>query len=457
MNYETLKAALYTGDNIDVLRGINDNVVDLVYLDPPFNSNRNYAAPIGSPAEGQSFKDVWTLDDIRLEEHGLLAEAEPALYEVIAAARLASGKGMQAYLTMMASRLLELRRVLKPTGSLYLHCDDTAGAYLRLVLDCVFGKGWFQNEVVWKRTSGRANANRYGRVHDLLLYYSGSNPTWNPPYRDHDEDYLKKFNKSDERGRYQDILLSGTPTEGNTARWIGENVIPGWPKDYADLSVEERRRVLDEYGLLHWTKTGKPRLKLYLEATLGTAVTDLFLDIPAVNSQAVERTGWSTQKPLALLERIINASSNPGDLVLDPFCGCATACLAAEKLGRRWIGIDESPLARKIVRDRLSNELGLPGLDVAFYDDPPVRTDLTVALPKADAKHELYGKQEGDCAGCLTHFPFRNLTIDHIVPKKKGGADHQSNYQLLCQACNSTKGTRSQAEFLARLKEKGIR
>ena len=177
-------------------------------------------------------------------------------------------------------------------------------------------------------------------------------------------------------------------------------------------------------------------------------------EIPRISNTGGERTGWATQKPLALLERIIKASSNEGDVVLDPFCGCATACLAAEKLGRQWIGIDLSPLAVKIMKGRLSNELGLGGLDVAYYDQPPVRTDLAAPLPKPEIKHLLYGAQEGDCAGCLTHFPFRNLTIDRIQP---GGQYHQDNTQLLCGACNSMKGKRSQAEFLARLREKGLR
>ena len=163
--------SLYTGDNLPILRGLNSDSVDLVYLDPPFNSNRNYAAPIGSAAEGAAFKDVWTLDDVTEAEHGLLADQSPALYEVIAASRLAHGAGMMAYLTMMGGRLLELRRVLKPSGSIYLHCDPTASHYLKMVMDCVFGKAAFVNEVIWSYKGGGAGKRHFSRKHDVLLVY----------------------------------------------------------------------------------------------------------------------------------------------------------------------------------------------------------------------------------------------------------------------------------------------
>jgi len=196
-------------------------------------------------------------------------------------------------------------------------------------------------------------------------------------------------------------------------------------------------------------------LKRYLDEQKGQPIDDVWNDIPPLNSQAKERTGYPTQKPLALLDRIILASSNPGDMVLDPFCGCATACVAAEKLGRQWIGIDLSPVAASLVKTRIENEMGL-FFALNHREDIPRRTDLGKLPSYKTHKHQLFGKQEGLCAGCRVAFPFRNMTIDHIVPQSKGGTDHIDNLQLLCGACNSLKGNRDQAWFLADLKKRGI-
>ena len=183
--------AVWTGDNLAVLRGMNSECVDLIYLDPPFNSNRTYEAPIGSRAAGAAFKDAWTLDDVDVHEHGELADRNPAAHAVIQAARQAHGKGMMAYCIMMAVRLLEMRRILKPTGSIYLHCDPTASHYLKLLMDGIFGRANFRNELVWKRTSGRSDARRFGRVHDAILYYvNGGDAVWNTQYLPHDEERM---------------------------------------------------------------------------------------------------------------------------------------------------------------------------------------------------------------------------------------------------------------------------
>ena len=446
--------SLYTGDNLPILRGLNSDSVDLVYLDPPFNSNRNYAAPIGSAAEGAAFKDVWTLDDVTEAEHGLLADQSPALYEVIAASRVAHGAGMMAYLTMMGGRLLELRRVLRPSGSIYLHCDDTANAYLRMVMDAVFGKAAFRNEIIWKRqSSNNASGSKCGRVADHILFYAGSDAVWNSDVRHELSATELREYKPDVDGRMYKCENLTAPGGRRQFTWRGATPSPsrGWLFPADELEAMLKR------GEIELGRNGNAKLrgrKRYLADNPGQKLQSIWTDIVRVGNTARERTGWATQKPLALLERIIRASSNEGDIILDPFCGCATACLAAEKLGRQWIGIDLSPLAVKIMKGRLTNELGLGGLDVAYYDQPPVRTDLAAPLPKPEIKHLLYGAQEGDCAGCLTHFPFRNLTIDRIQP---GGQYHQDNTQLLCGACNSMKGRRSQAEFLARLREKGLR
>lgn len=196
---------MWTGDNLDIMRGMNSESVDLIYLDPPFNSNQNYAAPIGSEAAGAAFKDTWTLDDVDLAWHGEIAEQHPALYAIIGAARESHGAGMQSYLIMMGVRILEMRRLLKPTGSIYLHCDPTASHYLKLLMDAVFGSGNFKTEVVWKRSSAHSDTKQgrrqHGRIHDILLFYTRSDEwTWNPVYTEYDREYVEKFYKHVEPG-----------------------------------------------------------------------------------------------------------------------------------------------------------------------------------------------------------------------------------------------------------------
>ena len=473
---------IWTGDNLDIMRGMNSECVDLIYLDPPFNSNRNYAAPIGSEAAGAAFKDTWTLSDVDEAWHGEIADREPAIYAIIDAARQSHGKAMKSYLIMMAVRLLELRRVLKPTGSIYLHCDPTASHYLKLLMDAVFGASKFRNEVIWKRTAGRSDGKQFGRVHDVLLFYAGRGTVWNRQYTEHSPAYVEKaYRNKDERGlwRSDQLTASGvrhgesgelwrgidpgsvgrhwnTPTQGGMSDFIvNKGLIPGWPESYP--TVQDRLDALDASGLIHWPERGRmPSLKRYLESTIGVAVEDVFTDIGKLEASATEKIGYPTQKPLALLERIIAASSNEGDVVVDPFCGCATACIAAEKLGRQWVGIDISSKAAELVQVRLRKEIGLFWQGI-HRTDIPQRTDLGELPNYRTHKHSLYGKQEGQCVGCLTLFPFRNMTADHIIPQSKGGSDHLENLQLLCNACNSMKGAGSQEVFVARLRAEGIR
>ena len=478
---------LFTGDNLNVMRGINSDSVDLVYADPPFNSNRDYAALIGSAAAGAAFKDTWTLSDVDIAWIGLIADREPALASIIESAGLAHGKGMQAYLTMMSVRLLELRRILKASGSIYLHCDPTASHYLKLVMDCVFGRDWFRNEIAWKRTSAHSSAKRFAPVHDTLLFYANDQSTWLPQYLPLGESYVARdYRHSDERGRYRVDNLTGSglrdgksgepwggfdpsssgrhwgvPSSGAYAQWIEDNLIPGYK---SIPGAHERLDALSDAGLVDWTPNGYPRLKRYLAGSRGEAVSDFISDIQNVNNRSKEHVGYPTQKPIALLERIIKASSNEGDVVLDPFCGCATALVAAETLNRQWTGIDLSTLAVKLVLSRLEKAADAGALlqggklpDVRHRTDIPKRTDVGELPPYKTHRHTLYGKQEGNCAGCRIHFPFRNLTVDHIIPKSRGGTDHLDNLQLLCNACNSMKGTIDQAAFVAKLKQQGMK
>ena len=467
---------IFSNDNLPVLRGIDTESVDLIYLDPPFNSNRNYAAPIGSAAAGAAFKDTWTLSDVDNAWHGEIADREPALYQAIHAAELTHGKGMKSYLIMLAVRLLEMKRVLKKTGSIYLHCDPTASHYLKSVMDAVFGKNNFKNEIVWQRTNTHGLGKQFGRVHDIILFYSKSlQKVWNDVYTAHDPEYIKKaYRHQDERGFFQiDNLTAGSVTEkgesGQPWRGIDPSLVgrnwstpqrSAWPEgveppnNYEKLSVHERLEALDAAGLIYSPPKGRvPRFKRYLSTSQGRRVHDVITDINPVASKSKERIGYPTQKPVALLERIIKASSNKDDIVLDPFCGCATTCVAAERLQRHWIGIDISPKAVDLVRVRLEAEVGIFG-DVIHRTDIPKRSEK---LPNYRThKHTLYGKQEGLCNGCRTQFPFRNMTVDHIVPQSQGGTDHEDNLQLLCGACNSTKGQSTQADLISRLKSQGV-
>ena len=431
---------------------MNSHSVDLIYLDPPFNSGRQWSAPIGSEAAGASFKDAWTLSDVDLAWHGEIAEEYPALYGILDAAGVAHGKAMKSYLIYMAVRLMELKRVLAPTGSIYLHCDDTAGAYLKMTLDAVFGADLYRNEITWKRSQQKGTRGKrrsYARTSDRILFYSGG--TLETPMTMPEE--MPEFPHSDGRGKYRAVtplLADATLHASPRYEWRGMNPEYGWRASRDNLQE------LADQDRIHWTASGRPYRKQYRNEYAGVPISADWSDIPIASGK--ERTGYRTQKPLALLERIIAASSNEGDMVLDPFCGCATACVAAGKLGREWAGIDISPKAAELVRSRLRGELGL------FYrgahrTDVPARTDLGDIPPyNADInKRTLYGEQEGVCNGCRLLFPYRNLTIDHVVPQSRGGGDELGNLQLLCAACNSAKGSGTHEALIAKLVDEGIR
>ena len=316
---------IWTGDNLDILRGVNSESVDLIYLDPPFNSNRDYAAPVGSRAAGAAFKDTWTLSDLDTAYMGLIADEHPAMYKAIETAGLTHGKGMQSYLCMMAVRLLEMRRVLKTTGSIYLHCDPTASHYLKTLMDAIFGSDSFRSEITWKRTSahsdGRQGRRQHGRIHDVLLYYTKSDQwTWNPIYTDYDPEYIERFYRyvepeTNRRYRLGDLTGPGGAAKGNPMYEV-MGVTRYWRYS------KERMRELIEAGRIVQRRTGAvPSYKRYLDEMPGVPLQDQWTDIRPVQSRSKERIGYPTQKPLALLERIIESSSDPGDIVLDPFCG----------------------------------------------------------------------------------------------------------------------------------------
>ena len=413
---------LFYGDNLTILRDPHhfpDASVDLIYLDPPFNSNRSYNVLFrdesgrDSDAQITAFEDSWhwgrSTEDLYTD---LVTGADERLVNLISALvgdldrpGLLGRNQMSAYLVMMAARLVELHRVLKPTGSLYLHCDPTASHYLKMLLDGIFGPRNYRNEIVWKRTSAHNDPNRYGRITDSIFFYTNSEDfSWNTQYGVYSEEYLDKFFRyEDERGKYRVDNLTGPKTSSGESgsewrgysptssgrswsvprrivRKLGGDEALSWP-------INKRLDLMDKHGYIHWPKRGGvPAFKSYLNELPGPPVQSLWDNIQPLSVNAKERLGYPTQKPLALLERIIRASSNPGDVVLDPFCGCGTAIDAAHSLGRRWLGIDVTHLSVALMKYRLQDRHGLrAGHDYRVIGEPQ---DLAGARNLAEQEHD---------------------------------------------------------------------
>jgi site-specific DNA-methyltransferase (adenine-specific) len=362
--------ALYYGDNLPILRDfIPSHSVDLVYLDPPFNSNRDYnlifrdASGLQSDASILAFEDTWHWGPDASAKYDYLTNSArhqgrvpESVSQVIAALRTGiKGSDMLAYLVEMAVRLVELRRVLKPTGSLYLHCDPTASHYLKVILDAIFGPENFRSDITWKRTNVHSDSKDWSAVADTLLYYvkdGESKFCWNPTYAAHTPEYLDaKYRRQDPGGRsYRLSDLNAPGGRGPVYEYRG--LTRAW------RFTEENMRQLDSEGRIY-KDSRVPQLKRYLDEMQGTLLTNVWTDINPINAMAKERLGYPTQKPVALLERIVSASSNPGDVVLDPFCGCGTALVAAQKLGRQWIGIDITYLSIAVMKARLHDMFGI--------------------------------------------------------------------------------------------------
>lgn len=404
---------LFHGDNLPFLRGMNSNSVHLIATDPPFNKNRDFHATPDSLADGASFQDRWSWErDVHEEWVDQIKDDFPHVMEVINGSRASYGDDMGAFLCFMGVRLLEMKRVLREDGSIYLHCDPTAGHYVKELMDAVFGRKNFRNEIVWHYTGGGRSKTYFSRKHDtILLYAKGKACT---------------FNVDEIRVPYKET--SGYAKSGITA------------------------------------KSGKK----YMPNPKGTPIDDVW-DIPIINPLSKERTGYPTQKPLVLYERIIRASSNKGDIVLDPFCGCATTPVAAERLGRQWVGIDIWNKAHETIIRRLQSEgLAAPDGDtggqlltkgqIGYQTLPPVRTDdgqeavpflktrRRVEEPKGPkmSRTEMYdillSKQGSRCQGCDRVFDDpRYLELDHNTPRSDGGLNHISNRVLLCGPCNKLK------------------
>jgi site-specific DNA-methyltransferase (adenine-specific) len=409
---------LYYGDNLDILRNhIPDESIDLIYLDPPFNSNRSYnvlfreSGGAGSGAQIEAFEDTWqwgqaaqgAYEEVVTGPHQRVARMLQAMVEGL------GHNDVTAYLSMMAIRLVELHRALKPTGSIYLHCDPTTGHYLKMLLDAIFDPRNFRNEIVWQRFKFHADAKRFGRVTDRLLFCSKSSEfNFNGPRAPFSDRYVEsKFTHVDTDGR-RFRLSDLNPPGGRGPVYEFHGVTKAW------RFTKEKMLQLESEGRIY-TGSKVAQLKRYLDELEGQAVHELWTDIAPINSQARERLGYPTQKPLALLERIISASSNTGDIVLDPFCGCGTAVHAAQKLGRRWIGIDITYLAINLIERRMTD--AFPGLTVEIEGAPKdlaSARDLAHrdkwqfqwwALTRLDAQ-PVAGKKKGSDKGIDGVIPF---------------------------------------------------
>lgn len=365
-----MQNTLFYGDNLDVLRRhVRDESVDLVYLDPPFKSNQDYnvlfAEKDGTRAASQfkAFEDTWEWNQAAASQYEELVEQGGRVSDVMRAFRQFLGTNdMLAYLTMMAPRLVELHRALRQAGSMYLHCDPTASHYLKLLLDAIFGGPNFLNEITWKRTTTKNDyaqgARNWPRIHDSLLCYGKHAPaaTFKQPFAAHDPEYIRThYRLQDESGRrYQ---LDNLTAPGAGMRGHPKYELMGVTR-YWRYSQEKMRRLIAEGRVIQPRPGAVPRYKRYLDEMKGVALGDMWWDISAINSQAQERLGYPTQKPEALLERIIEAGSNEGDTVLDPFCGCGTAIAVAQRLRRNWIGIDITHLATGLIKSRLRDAFG---------------------------------------------------------------------------------------------------
>ena len=428
---------LYRDDNLARLAELPSESVDLIYLDPPFFSNRFYEVIWGDEAEIRSFEDRWD-------------------------------GGIQHYIGWMEERVRQMHRLLTPDGSLYFHCDPHASHYLKVMLDAIFGESRFRNELVWKRTSAHSSSKRFGPVHDLILYYGkGPKPTWNQQFVPHSEEYLdaKYGNRDPDGRRYSlgDLTAAGTRRGRSGLPWKG--IDPNAKGVHWKFTVD-RLDELETEGRIYWPRKAKgmPRYKRYLDEVKGLRIQDVWTDIDPLNSQAKERLGYPTQKPESLLERVILSSSNPGDVVLDPFCGCGTSVAVAEKLSREWIGIDISATALGIMRRRM---LKL-GADPVIVNAPETVGDLRQLSPfefQNWAIDAMSGSHAPRKVGDMGIDGFSFLTRDPIQVKQSDrvGRPTIDSFQTAVRRHGSDTGyvvafsfSRGAVEEAARAKQEGL-
>ena len=474
-------------DNLLFLRGMDSGCIDLIYLDPPFNSKDKYNAPLGDGRGKRAvFDDTWRMDMVKEEWQKKIAIQHSRLAKILDAAAESGHRSDRPYLIYMAARLLEMRRVLKPSGSIYLHCDPTMSHWLKLLMDAIFGAGNFRNEIVWRRaTKPKHSPASFGAFSDHVFFYAKSSEAKFYPLKsdisksDAEERFPLTEKETGRRYYLRSLDINRKDGRaGGALKVFGKKYAPKHSWQWSQETVNKR---LKENPLLIVEKNGALFFKQYEN---GMPVHNIWTDILPESPQNL--TGYPTQKPLALLERVILASSKPGDVVLDPFCGCATACIAAEKLGRRWIGMDVSPVAFDMVKLRLAKELKITVKSGRQHGEqeilrlqhkredgsvdkweahhrtiPPQRTDgvlldIQSATGKAEVRDYLFAAQSGFCNGCAMQFPKTHFAIDHITPKAFGGLDLPTNLQLLCPGCNSTKSTKTMDEFVAARARQGL-
>ena len=451
---------IYLNDNLDVMRKINSESIDLIATDPPYNKGKDFHATPESLSDGASFQDRWSWkDDVEQVWVDQIEDDRPALKEVIDSARAAHSDAMGAFVCWISVRLLAMHRILKPTGALFLQCDDAASAYIKAALDSIFGVSNFRNEITWKRSNGGKNNARkkMRRDTDRIMYYAKSREhKYITQFFDLEEEYVKKHYKHDDddgRGLYRKSDLTGPGGYHYDFKGYKPSV-KGW------CITKETMKELDSEGRIAFPKTKSGRLarKRYLSESKGVPMGDIWTDINMVNSSSKEDIGYPTQKPVALYERIINCASQPGDLVLDPFCGCATTLAAAERLGRQWVGVDLWVKGKEVLKDRLEKETDET---ISFIDGEPTRTDdgetsSPYLKPKAvrqkdtgpkmthaEMKSKLVDEQGILCQGCGRAFDHEAfLELDHNLPRKDGGSNSIENRTLLCRPCNGTKSFR---------------
>ena len=466
--------SVFRGDNLAVMRGMDSGTFDLIATDPPFGKLDFYRKPT-KPGRGNTWNEISEATEGVHEAYlELQSHHEQRLLWLVDLARLARGDRAWAFMTFMTIRALEMHRLLRPSGSLFWHCDPDYSHYLKVMLDIVFGSGNFRNEVVWQRTKSKTTKRQLGKLHDTLLFYvKGPDWTFNAPLVDHAPGHARSHNRTDERGDWTSMCLTAsevrnkesglpwrgidpadsgrhwsTPTKGQVSSHIRENFIPDWPDGYA--TVHERLDALDRAGLIHWPKKrgGIPRLKKYREATKGKVAGDLWTDIPHVSDKSLEYQNYRDQKPQRLYERIIGLASNRGDWVLDPFCGCATTLQAAEALDRKWVGIDGWSKVVKTVQRRMP-----AGTSIRTFKKPPAREDdgawaitATYELDESTAALKSMPRKvvrrlmnpmnlpRQECVACCRVFP--DITFGHLTSVSRGGALNPENLVWLCKGCN---------------------
>ena len=457
----------WISDNLPVLREIDDDVIDLIYLDPPFNSKRIYHAPLGSQASGATFKDIWTMDSVKQELSDLMEKLNPAIWRTIEGAGDSWGEAMKAYLVFMTPRLIEMQRILRPTGSLFLHCDPHASHYLKQLLDSIFGSANFRNEIIWHYGKMSNTIVNFPRNHDVILRFTKTSDHFFRPIKGADSEY---------RNRYKRFLEPDNRVLFKSVKHSTDKLILGRIRK---IEKELDRPIADRDVLFDFNTEFK--------------VQSDVIYVSIIKGNAKERTGWPTQKPLALLRKIILSSTEERAMVLDPFAGCATTCIAAEELGRQWAGIDIDSQALEVTVDRLkqvaeernsvrgnrkktkatADQIQMLGMQldpttgdwiapqVIISETPPRRTDphrprrTKNSILRKILWDGLNRHEDGErrfCPGCRRAKYFDDFDLDHIHPSAKGGADIDDNIQMLCRSCNNIKSsTKTMKELKERL------